>query len=158
MYLHTIIQRDDTEITKQVVLAQKENGRKGDFYSQIKHDMDSIAITFEEVAMSGMEQLKDSVTKKIETLAFDFLLSKAKEHSKVNEKSYTDCQGCLHYNDSRFTPEITNLLFKLRTRTYLVKNNFRNHYKNTDILCPSSLLIAHSKSLSVAREHPRTSI
>ena len=80
--------------------------------------------------------LKNMITKKIHKLAFDFLISKAKQHSKVNETSYKDCEGCAHYKDPRFTPDITNLLFKFRTRTYLVKNNFRNNYKNTDILCP----------------------
>ena len=136
MYLHTIMQRDDSEITKQVVLAQKESGRKGDFYSQVKQVMDDISLTFEEVVMTGKEDLKDAITKKIGELAFGFLISKAKQHSKVNEKSYKDCEGCVHYYDPRFTPDIANLLFRFRTRTYLVKNNFRNHYKNNDILCP----------------------
>ena len=57
MYLHTIMQRDDSEITKQVVLAQKESGRKGDFYSQVKQVMDDISLTFEEVVMTGKEDL-----------------------------------------------------------------------------------------------------
>ena len=38
--------------------------------------------------------------------------------------------------DPRFTTELANLLFKFRTRTYLVKNNFRNNYRNTNIHCP----------------------
>ena len=139
MYLHTIIQRDNKEITKQVVMAQKEEGRKGDFYSQAKQDMDAISLSFEEISVSDKEKLKDLLTNKLKNLAFDRLISKAKKHSKVNEKSYIDCEGCLHYNDPRFTPDIANLLFKFRTRTYLVKNNFRNNYKNSDILCPLCL-------------------
>ena len=38
--------------------------------------------------------------------------------------------------DNRFTPDLVTLLFKFRTRTYLVKNNFRNNYRNTNINCP----------------------
>ena len=49
---------------------------------------------------------------------------------------YNDCKGMRQYKDARFTPDIANLLFKFRTRTYLVKNNFRNNYRNTNILCP----------------------
>ena len=121
MYLHTAIQRDNTELTKQVVLAQREDGRKGDFYSQAKQDMDSISLTFEEIIVSDKEKLHDMLTEKVKNLAFDFLISKAKQHSKVNEKRYLDCEGCLHHSDPRFTPDIANLLFKFRTRTYLVK-------------------------------------
>ena len=54
----------------------------------------------------------------------------------VNDAIYTNCEGCDHYKDPRFTPDIINLLFRFRTRTYLVKNNFRNNYKNNNILCP----------------------
>ena len=137
MYLYTIIQRDDMEITKQVVLAQKRDSRKGDFYSQVKQDMDSISISFEELAgVTNSERLKEILALKINDLAFEYLIVKAQNHSKVNDKIYTNCEGCAHYSDPRFTPDITNLLFKFRTRTYLVKNNFRNNYKNTDILCP----------------------
>ena len=115
MYLHTILQRDNTELTKQVVLAQREDGRKGDFYSQAKQDMDAISLTFEEIIASDKEKLQGMLTDKVKNLAFDFLISKAKLHSKVNEKIYLDCEGCLHYSDPRFTPDITNLLFKFRS-------------------------------------------
>ena len=42
----------------------------------------------------------------------------------------------MQYQDARFTPDLVEILFKFRTRTYLVKNNFRNNYRNTDLLCP----------------------
>ena len=137
MYLHTIIQRDDNEITKQLVLAQKSNSRAGDFYSQVKHDMENISLSMEELtAATNNSKLKEIITKKINNVAFNFLIMKAQKHSKVNHNSYTNCEGCVHYRDPRFTQDIANLLFRFRTRTYQVKNNFRNHYKNTDILCP----------------------
>ena len=41
-----------------------------------------------------------------------------------------------YINDDRFTPDLVNLLFEFRTRMYNVKNNFRNNYKQTNILCP----------------------
>ena len=113
MYLYTIIQRDDMEITKQVVLAQKRDSRKGDFYSQVKQDMDSISISFEELAgVTNSERLKEILALKINDLAFEYLIVKAQNHSKVNDKIYTNCEGCAHYSDPRFTPDITNPLFK----------------------------------------------
>ena len=136
MYLHCILQRDEDEITKQLVLIQKDNCWEGDFYAQVKIDMENIKVTFDEVAESTKETFEKMISKKISELAFQFLIAKAKSHSKVNERIYTNCEGACHYSDPRFTPDLTNLLFKFRTRTYLVKNNFRNNYVNTNILCP----------------------
>ena len=72
----------------------------------------------------------------MEERAYQFLLEKARKHSKIREDVYVNCKGFDHYNDTRFTPDMISLLFKFRTRTYLVKINFRNNYKNTDTLCP----------------------
>ena len=33
-------------------------------------------------------------------------------------------------------PELVTLLFKFKTRTYLVKHNFSNNYRSTYITCP----------------------
>ena len=44
--------------------------------------------------------------------------------------------GTSQYKDSRFTPQLIEILFKFRTRTYTVKNNFRNNYINTNLNCP----------------------
>ena len=136
MYLHTITQRSETEITKQLVLAQKADSKKGEFYWQVQQDMDHISLAFEEITKISEEKLRVILSKKIKEHAFDYLMSKARCHSKVNDAIYTNCEGCDHYKDPRFTPDIINLLFRFRTRTYLVKNNFRNNYKNNNILCP----------------------
>ena len=63
-------------------------------------------------------------------------MSKAQAHSKVPDQIYSNCDGMAHYLDPRFTADLANLLFRFRTRTYMVKNNFRNNYRNTNINCP----------------------
>ena len=45
LYLQDILNRNDAEITKRVVLRQKELCYKGDFYPQTKTDMDYLSVT-----------------------------------------------------------------------------------------------------------------
>ena len=136
MYLNTILLRDENEITKKVVMCEKELGIQGGFYAQAKADMDYLSIPEEIVNMTDKEKLKDILTWNAKTKAYDYLIEKARGHSKVEEKIYTNCDGCKHYYDSRFTPDLINNLFRFRSRTFLVKNNFRNNYRNSNILCP----------------------
>jgi hypothetical protein len=136
LYLHEVLGRDEVETTRKVVMAQKVDPCKGDFYPQVREDLMRLEIPIESVEVENKARLKKMVHERIESCAFAFLIEKAKTHTKVNEDVYKDCRGMQQYKDARFTPDLANLLFKFRTRTYLVKNNFRNNYKNTNILCP----------------------
>ena len=138
MYLQEIMNRDDSELTKQVVMAQKERCLPGDFYAQVSLDMLKLSIEMKDLELSK-EKLKELVTSNVRNKAFLYLIEKAKSHSKVRHQIYTNCDGAKHYTDQRFTPDLTNLVFRFRTRTFLVKNNYRNNYKNTDIRCPLCL-------------------
>ena len=135
MYLHLVLQRDDDEITKKVVILQKEHCRNGDFYTQTKADMDYLSISDANICDSKY-QLEKILQKNCKMKAYEYLMNKAKNHTKVKEDLYLNCEGCSHYEDIRFSTELANLLFKFRTRTFLVKNNFRNNYLNTNTLCP----------------------
>ena len=59
----------------------------------------------------------------------------ASKHSKVNNEAYENLEGMVYFEDTRFTPDLSNLLFKFRTRMFNVRNNFRNQYR-TNLLCP----------------------
>ena len=135
MYLHVILNRSENEITKKVIRVQEEGCLDGDFLAQTKRDMQFLSITDVELRMSK-ESLKAVLLKKVNEAAFQFLIAKASQHSKVNASLYTTCEGANYFRDQRFTPDLANLLFKFRTRGFLVKNNFRNNYRNTNILCP----------------------
>ena len=135
LYLNDILNREEGELTKQVVEVQAEKGSKGDFYEQATSDQRELDIS--NVLLTGnKEKLKEEIVKNMEERAYQFLLEKARKHSKIREDVYVNRNGFDHYNDTRFTPDMISLLFKFRTRTYLVKINFRNNYKNTDTLCP----------------------
>ena len=135
LYLHSILQRDMDEITRKVVLLQKEKCRKGDYYSQTKTDMEHLSVSDEDIC-GTKHKLEEILKRQTTARAYEYLIQKATGHSKVKEDLYQNCDGCSHYDDVRFSSELTNLLFKFRTRTFLVKNNFRNNYRNTDTLCP----------------------
>ena len=135
LYLQLIMNRNDHEITKQVIQAQKKECLHGDFLAQTERDMQLLSITYKELTMSK-ETLQTYLDKRVETVAFQFLIEKANKHSKVQTSLYTTCEGAAYFQDHRFTPDLANLLFKFRTRGFMVKNNFRNNYRNTNILCP----------------------
>ena len=135
LYLQDIIDREEDELVKRVVLEQKKQHSDGDFYTQVEDNMKELSIRFEDI-MESKEKLKTKVDRSLNEKAYDYLITQAEKHSKVNTDLYLDCNGSEYFRQTEFTPELANLLFKFRTRTFMVKNNFRNNYKNTDIMCP----------------------
>ena len=131
------MKREEDELTKMVVLSQKETRIKGDFYVQVENDMKTLDIQENMITTTHKNTLKEVLNNKLHSCAFQYLITLAHTHSKVHNESYSDLKGMPYMNDNRFTPDLVNLLFKFRTRMYNVKNNFRNNYKQTNILFPS---------------------
>ena len=52
-----------------------------------------------------------------------------KSHSKVQQGIYKNLNGMQYFQDNRFSTDQIKLLFKLRTRMFDVRNNFRNNYE-----------------------------
>ena len=136
MYLQHILKRNSDELVRLVVMCQKETCRKGDFYTQTKDNLKYLQINEDDLVDKTKKQLSDLVSRKLKRKAFEYLMEKASNHSKVRESCYKDCEGTVQYKDPRFTPNLINILFRFRTRTYMVKNNFRNNYTNTNTSCP----------------------
>ena len=135
-YYQAIMNRSDGEITKAVVTRQKISQIPGDFYSQVSGDMVLLNITEDDIRNNSKLSLKKQVQNAITKVAFEHLQERAKSHSKAREDLYTDLKGMRYMKDQRFTTEDVNTLFKFRTRMFNVKNNFRNQYRATNILCP----------------------
>ena len=136
LYFCDIMKRGDNELTKMVVLTQKENPIKGDFYIQVKNDMLTLGIQESNIISISKGTVKDILDAKLSNLAFQHLIKLAHTHSKVHTESYTNLQGMSYLNDVRFTPDLVNLFFRFRIRMYSVRNNFRNNYKQSNIMCP----------------------
>ena len=135
MYYQLVMKRNDDEITKAVVMRQKQTRLKGDFYMQVLKDMNALHISERDLLESSKGAMKHEVNRKIHHLAYDYLMDTASKHTKVRCELYKNLHGMIYFDDERFTPDLSNLLFKLRTRMFNVRNNFRNHYK-TNLLCP----------------------
>ena len=129
------MQRDDEEVTKQLVNCQIDVQLSGDFYTQVFTDMQTLDISEIDI-LTSKEKLKQKLKKHVNICAFDYLINLAKGHAKVDETLYTDINGMEYFNDSRFSPDQVNLLFKFRTRMYNVRNNFRHQYSQSNMLCP----------------------
>ena len=142
-YYHTIMNREDNEITKQIVECQKEAPLKGDFYQQVQSDMNILGVTEQNVLSYSKDKLKEVLSQNAEKKAFSYLGDKARQHSKVNEDLYVDLHGCNLYYDERITSHDAKLLFQFRTRMFGVRNNFRNKYPCT--LCPLCALVEDSQ-------------
>ena len=135
-YYKLLLQRSEDEVTRKVVMAQKENILPGDFYIQVRENMATLSITESDLLLNSEETLKQILDDKISKAAFSYLLTRADKHSKTRNSLYSNMNGCSYLKNPRFTTDISRLLFMLQTRTYGVKNNFRNHYKNEDLWCP----------------------
>ena len=125
--------RSDKELTKQVALMQEKTNLKGDFVPHVHADLSLLDLHKHDVVGMGTNQVKALLSSKVKTVAFDYLMK------KVNDTLYNNCDGSEYFNDPRFSPNLANLLFKFRTRMFMVKNNFRNNYRNSDITCPVCL-------------------
>ena len=129
------MKRRDDEITKHLVCLQKVDCLEGDYYAQTKRDLMTLSILEEDLRKSK-GAFKNIVVKQVQEAASNYLISKTAIHSKVTESLYSSCDGADYFRDPQFSPDLANLLFQFRTRGHLVKNNFRNNYVNTNILCP----------------------
>ena len=135
-YYQTILKRDDNEITKKVIMCQKRTRTPGDFYMQVLNDMTILEISEIDLLSLSNDALKNKLKQAIAKHAHEYLVGVAHSHSKVRANLYSNLDGMVYFNDPRFTPDLSNLLFKFRCRMYNVRNNFRNNYKLSNILCP----------------------
>ena len=98
LYLQLIMNRDDHEITKQVVEAQKKDCLQGDFFAQTERDMQMLSISYKELEMTN-ETLQKRLDKQVDTTAYRFLIGKVNNHSKVQTSLYTSYKGIVDQYD-----------------------------------------------------------
>ena len=97
--------------------------------------MESIGVSEVDITIRSEDNLKQYISKKIETHAFQYLIEKGITLSKTRHEIYKDMKGSNYFRDKRFTPDLCSLVFCFRTRSYGVRNNFRNHYKDQSLIC-----------------------
>ena len=89
----------------------------------------------DDIKTMSKNKFKKILKEKISAAALNHLNKLAEGHTKSKKliKAKFKCEN--YITDHRFTSEEVKLCFQLRTFTYPVKSNFKNMYRNTDLLC-----------------------
>ena len=115
---------------------QKDCPVKNDWVLQVQRDREEIDLGLTDSDFTTMSkwQFKKTLKKKVYAAAIKHLNNIAEDHSKSYPliKSELKCEA--YITDSRFKVHEVQLLFSLRSRSYPVKANLKNKYKN-DLLC-----------------------
>ena len=137
LYLQTILKRDDSEITKKIYKTQILKPTHGDFSELVQKDFKMIEEPFDETKVCNMskEKFKRLVKVKIRKAAFDHLIKLKNTHSKVKDIKYQKLETQTYMKSSIFSNEEVNILHALRSRSVNCKINYRNLYREDDLLC-----------------------
>lgn len=137
MYLHHILNRNDSELIKRVFSAQRESPTPGDFVELVKSDLQSIGEIFDENAILGRSkiQYKNFIKEKVRMAAFNDMKNLQKKHLKVMNIQY-DCLKTQKYmTDSMFSNDMVKLLFNMHSSmTKGIKINFLSIFRE-DMTC-----------------------
>ena len=153
LYLQTILKRNDDELTKKVLLAQKNAPVKGDFIKLVESDGQNLGVNIENIEKISKQGLKKLVREKARAAAFKYLSELKAKHSKVQNIIYKElaCQNYL--KNIVFSNEEASLLFALRTKTSKhFKANFPNMNKSC-IHCPLKCWGEGEEPIKDTQEH-----
>ena len=137
LYLQTILQRPDEELTKRILIAQKKDPSPGDFVNLVEEDFNSIEekMSYEVVERMAIGQYKSLIKKKTADAAFKHLKTLQKTHSKIKDIEYKEFNCQPYIQSPIFTNRDVNLLHSLRSRSVDCKVNFKGQHGD-DLSCP----------------------
>ena len=136
-YQQTLLKRNDDELTKKIYKAQKDNPIEGDFYNLVKADWEMIGEEMDEeyIATASKDTLKRHIKESIKASALKYLKEKQKMHSKIKDIEYKKLEVQGYMTSPLFSDNEVSLLYALRSRAVVCKMNYRNKYKEDDLLC-----------------------
>ena len=131
MYHKEIITRDSNELTRKIYEKQKSNKTRGDFYQLVFDDYEYLGLQFDEdfIRSFSKSDYKKLVKKAVRTVAFNEYLSQLKQSRKLKNLSYEKFEIQDYIKNKNISNKEKQLLFSLRTRSYNVKNNYKNRFK-----------------------------
>ena len=132
MYLWHILSRNDDELICRIYQTQKNSSSVGDWFRLVEADKHELGIdmTDEEIQGVSQEVFKTFVKKKVKISYLHHLNSLKAKHSKSKFLECTDVKIAEYLQDPRLSNRKKQLLFKLRSRTLDVKQNFKNQNQN----------------------------
>ena len=137
IYHQVILKRENQELIKKMYVEQAKNPTKGDFIELIKDDFKMIneVQDDEKIRNTSTNVYKKHIKKCIKDAAFQYLIKKQASHSKIRIIEYKELEKQNYMVSPIFTNEEVKQLFVLRSRTTNCKENFKNKYKEDDLLC-----------------------
>ena len=135
MFLHYLVTRNDREMLYKFFKVQWEYPTKMDWTETVKEDFDFFGMELNIDELKKYKKLTFSklLKKKIKNAAFEYLLDKKDQHSKMDGITYDKKLKKQNYLD-HINPTLARLLFKFRCRMINVKMNFKK--ANADFNCP----------------------
>ena len=146
MYLWHILNRNNSELIRRIYEAQKLSNNTGDWIKLVEADKKELEIDMkdEEIQNVSKDKFKEYVTKKAKMHQLHFLASLKRKHSKSEFLNCTEFKTAEYLKDPVFNTKQKQLLFKLRSRTLDVKQNFPGQHR--DLWCRSCGLFPESQS------------
>jgi hypothetical protein len=142
---HLIVRSKENSLIKKVYMAQKANPVANDWVKLIDEDKDDLGIQLNDHDLKIKYTSKSSFRKylkfKVNSKSEEYLGRLKESHSKLNNIGFQKLQCADYLKDPRITEAKGKILFKLRTRMYQVRCNFKNQYGNnlTCQLCKQNL-------------------
>ena len=137
MYHWNIVNRNKDELVNRIYRAQKFSQSKSDLYQLILKDkkMLKIQLTDEDLCKISKNQYKCFINEKIKIYRRIVLTEMQASKSKSRDLNMNSNETAKYLLNNKFSLELAQLCFSLRSRTYCSKDNYRNKYKNDDIFC-----------------------
>ena len=158
-YLHTILSRGDSEITKKIYFAQKSDPIKGDWVQKIQEDMQKVNIVMDENKIAKMKKsiFKNLVKTNVRKATFSYLRETQLTHTKINTISYPKftIQPYLECQSFSFTESFT--LFNVRANTVnsfkMCFTSMNRNNLNCRLGCLEEDSLEHCMSCPVIDQH-----
>ena len=131
LYLHTILTRDLSEITKKIYLAQQQDPLEGDFYKLVMNDIEMIELKMNEDDISKVTKasLMKRVKVKYKEAAYKYLTTQKASKRKMDHMKYTHLETQPYMCSPIFLREDSSMLLRLRTRTVRgIRTDFGDMY------------------------------
>ena len=132
MYWHHLVKRDKNSLLQKFYNAQKNGPVNGDWVNQLEKDKKDFNINYsdDELKLISKAKFKKEVKLKANKVAIGYFNILKAKHSKTKNIKI-ELKPSDYLKDKRIHPDNAKFIFKIRTRMYAVKANFKNQFKKS---------------------------
>ena len=132
MYWHHIVNLKPDSLLNKFYKAQVNQPVKGNWINLLIKDKSEFELNYTDEDLKSISKLsfKNTIKKKANKLAIEYLKKLKAKHSKTKniEINENKIETAEYLKDKRIHPKDAKFIFKMRTRMYNVKCNFKNQY------------------------------